>query len=377
MGLLRYFQSLAMTVKSMKIVIFAGGVGTRLWPLSRKNTPKQFERIIGDKSTLQQAVYRLIPDFSLSDIYVVTGKKYEDVVTKQLRDLPIENFIFEPTMRDVGPAIGLASLILLESVGDSPMAIVWSDHLVKNEEVFRKTLRLAENLVEKKKSNFVFIAQRARFANQNIGWIEIKESKPVVGGSNIYSFKKLIYRPKFREAKKFFEEKKYVWNLGYFVTRPSFLLSLFKKFKPEMYKEFIALQSAWGNRKFGEVLNKIYPSLEKISFDDAILQKIKPDKKISVISDDLGWSDVGAWEALKEALAEGREDNVTSGKVMLEDTKDSLVFNYTNKLCVAIDINGMLVIDTDDVLLICQKKSVPKIKKIVEGFAGTPHEHLT
>src|SRR3990170_6905967 len=131
----------------MKIVIFAGGVGTRLWPLSRKNTPKQFEKIIGDKSTLQQGVHRLMPDFAPSDIYVFTGRKYQEIVTKQLKELPKENFIFEPTMRDVGPAIGLAASIFSKSNEDEPIAILWSDHLVKNEEAFRKVLHLAEKII--------------------------------------------------------------------------------------------------------------------------------------------------------------------------------------------------------------------------------------
>src|SRR5947209_4889710 len=124
----------------MRIIVFAGGVGTRLWPLSRKNSPKQFGKIIGDKSTLQEAVYRLQPTFSPSDIYVATGKRYKDIVIEQLPELPKENFIFEPEMRDVGPAIGLATVLLEKRNPDEPIAIVWSDHLVKNIGMFQKTL---------------------------------------------------------------------------------------------------------------------------------------------------------------------------------------------------------------------------------------------
>ena len=159
----------------MKIVVFAGGVGTRLWPLSRKQTPKQFEKIIGEKSTLQLTVERLLPDFPLNDIYIATNKQYEHIIKKQLPHLPPKNIILEPQMRDIGPAVGLATAILAKEHPDSPFAIVWSDHLLKKDRRFREVLKLAEDLVKKNRNLLIFIGQRARFANQNIGWIELGE----------------------------------------------------------------------------------------------------------------------------------------------------------------------------------------------------------
>ena len=136
------------------------------------------------------------------------------------------------------------------------------------------------------------------------------------------------------------------------------------------------IQEEVGHESFEKTLEKIYPSLEKISFDDAILEKVDP-KYISVIAADLGWSDIGAWEALKEALEVSSSENVTRGKVLINDSSDNLIFNQTDQLVVGIDLSQMIVINTDDVLLICHKNSVPKIKKIVENLAGTPNEHLT
>ncbi len=133
----------------MKVVIFAGGVGTRLWPLSRKNTPKQFEKIVGDKSTLQLAVDRLQPDFKPEDIYISTGKKYEEIVRFHLPQIPPGNFIFEPEMRDIGPAVGVAMGILAKNHPDLPVAIIWSDHFVKKERRFREVLGFAKDLVLK------------------------------------------------------------------------------------------------------------------------------------------------------------------------------------------------------------------------------------
>ncbi len=359
----------------MKIVIFAGGVGTRLWPVSRKNTPKQFEKIIGDKSTLQQTIERLVPDFNPLDIYIATGKRYETVVREQLPQIPEKNFIFEPEMRDVGPAIGLAATILYKHFPNESIAILWSDHLVKHAETFVKVLKMAEKVVEEKKSDFVFIGQKPRFANQNMGWIEVEKQLEEKDGVKMYSFKKLFYRPEQSQAEKFFENKNFVWNLGYFVATPKYLCMLFETFVPNMFKKLMNIADVWQTSKFEQLLNSVYPTLEKISFDDAVLVRLEK-QKISVISADLGWSDVGAWEALKEALAETNEENLTKGNVVLEDSRDSLVFNYNSQLVVGIDLNDMLVVNTHDVLLVCPKKSVPKIKKLVESLTGTAHEHL-
>lgn len=352
----------------MKIVIFAGGVGTRLWPLSRKNSPKQFEKILGDKSTLQLAVDRLRPDFNFEDIYIATGKRYENIVREQLPQIPRGNFIFEPAVRDVGPAVGLSLSIIAKDHPNTPVAILWSDHFVKKERRFREVLHFAEDLVKKNNNSLILIGQRARFANQNLGWIEFGREIEEIKGTRVFEFKKLIYRPTLKEAENFLDQN-FAWNPGYFVTTPKFLLSQFEKFATDLYKGIVKI-------KDDNTLNAIYPTLEKISFDNAILEKIDP-QYVSVIASDLGWSDVGAWEALKEALEISTTENVTKGKTIITDSEDNLVFNYTDQLVVGIDLKKMLVINTDDVLLVCSKNSVPKIKKFVEKLENTPNRHLT
>ena len=360
----------------MKIVIFAGGVGTRLWPLSRKNSPKQFEKILGDKSTLQLAVDRLSPDFAPEDIYIATGKKYEKIVRQQLNKIPFKNFIFEPAVRDVGPAVGMAMSIVGKDHPDSPVAILWSDHFVKKERRFREVLQFAKDIIEKNKSSLVLIGQRARFANQNLGWIEFGKEVGEVRGTKVFEFKKLIYRPSLSQAEEFLKTDNFAWNPGYFVTTPKFILSQFKEFAPKLNKGLSEIQNAIGTSDFEKVVDEIYPTLEKISFDDAVLEKIDP-RHVAVVAADLGWSDVGAWEALKEALEKATDENVTKGKVIIDDSSDNLVFNYTDQLVVGIDLEKMLVINTDDVLLVCNKNSVPKIKKMVQKLENTSHEHLT
>lgn len=360
----------------MKAIIFAGGVGTRLWPLSRKKSPKQFEKIIGDKSTLQLAALRLLPDFSWKDIYVSTGKDYVKIVQEQLPQLPPDQVIGEPEMRDVGPAVGLMTALMMREAPHEPMVILWSDHLVKKEELFRRAILAAGKVVSSKPDKIIFVAQKPRFASENLGWIDYGKETLNASGIPFYAFVDFQYRPDATVAQRYFQSGHHAWNLGYFVTTPQFLWEQYRKLIPNVYQGLSRIADAWHTGRFPDVLSEVYPTLEKVHFDNAILEKLNPADAL-VISENIEWSDIGAWEALKEALQESEDKNVTQGKVLLTDTQDSLVYNYADQLVVTIDLEDMLVVNTSDVILVCRKKSVPKIKKLVESLAQTENEHLT
>ncbi len=360
----------------MKIVLFAGGVGSRLWPLSRKNAPKQFGKIIADRSMLQIAVHKLFPEFAWEDVFISTGTQYANHIHEQLPELPEKNVIVEPEMRDVGPAVGLVISQFVKTNPDEPIVLLWgSDHLVKKEAEFRKILRVAEKLVLKDPEKIVFIGQKPRFANQNLGYIEFGKETENVEGFPIHEFTGFQYRPALETAKEWAKDNRHSWNLGYFATTPRFLWKLFEEFSPELFKDLKKIQDAYGTDEYEKVLAEVYPKLEKISFDNAILEKMDP-KAGMVISADIGWSDIGAWEALKEALSDEIDANVTKGKVLLEDCVDSIIHNETKQLIVGIDLQGLVVVSMEDVILICPKDSVPKIKKFVQNLSGTDYEHL-
>ena len=155
----------------MKAVIFAGGVGSRLWPLSRENTPKQFEPISEGKSTLQLTVDRLVPEISPEDIYISTNAKFKEVIQKQLPQIPANNIICEPASRDVGPAVGLAVTHLFHLFPNETMAILWGDHLIQSPEIFRQMLSAGDEVVQNNEDKVVFLGQVPRYPNPNIGWI--------------------------------------------------------------------------------------------------------------------------------------------------------------------------------------------------------------
>ncbi len=361
----------------MKAILFAGGTGTRLWPLSRKNSPKQFEKIVGDKSTLQLGIERLSPDFKPEDIYISTNIVYKKIIQQQLPQIPAKNFIFEPEKKDLGPAIALVMGIFSQLFPNEPITLLWSDHLVKKAHLFKKIIRTASQYIKKNPQKIVFIAHKPRFASVNLGYIHVGKQRHAQDGIHFYQFEGFKYKPDEKTAKKFFDSDKYAWNLGYFVTTPKFIYDAFSRLAPNIYKNTQKILAKYGKKDYEQEVSRRYGKVENINFDNAILENL--DKKDAlVIVEDIGWSDVGAWEALKEALENHPYENVIRGRNYLEHVRDSLIYNYEDKkLIVGIDLDETIIVNTPDVLLITKKSSVPKIKNLVENFQGTEHEKLT
>jgi len=361
----------------MKIVIFAGGTGTRLWPLSRKKSPKQFEKIVDDYSTLQLTVSRCLLRFSEKDIFISTNVKYKEIIEEQLPQIPKSNFIFEPEKKDVGPAIALVCGIINKRFPKEPLAILWSDHLVKRNKLFIDILKKSGNYIEKNPEKIIFIGHKPRFPSINLGYIHFGEEKEKIDGLIFYEFKGFKYRPDKETAERYVTLKTYAWNLGYFVTTANFIYQQFSQLAPNIYKNTEKILSYYGKKEFSSVLKREYGKVESINFDNAILENLDKEKALVVI-EDIGWSDIGAWESLKEALENHPYENIIRGKVYLDQVRDTLIYNYEKeKLIVGIDLNELVVVNTSDVLLISRKSSVAKVKKIVESFEGTEHENFT
>ena len=180
----------------MKIIIFAGGFGRRLWPISLSSSPKQFEPIIGDRSTIQLAVDRVLPQFGAENIFISTNQRYADIIREQLPDVPAENVIGEPTRRDLAAAVGLAMAHLAKKgAADEPVGILWGDNYMKDVPVFQSVMGTAEKIIEQKQADMVFMGESPRFANANLGWINLGDERGNIDGNAFYNFGKLTYRP--------------------------------------------------------------------------------------------------------------------------------------------------------------------------------------
>jgi mannose-1-phosphate guanylyltransferase len=339
----------------MKLVIFAGGIGTRLWPLSRINSPKQFDKLFNGFSTLQLAFGRTAPVFGAENIYIQTVEPYREIIQQQLPELPAENILIEPARRDLGPAVCFAVCELYRRGYSGAISILWSDHLMKETEEFTGALAAAEKLIEVDPERFIFLAEYPRFANNNLGWIKIGAKKGKTGKYSIHHFAGWKYRPANEECQQMFASGDYFWNPGYFITSIDFLLQSYRSLAPEIYEAVVS-----GN----------YAAAEALHFDKAIIERLDL-SQAAVIKINMGWSDPGTLYALKEALEKSRQENVAHGKVVAFKTEDSLLYNLEKeKILAVIGLSGIVIINTPDALLVVPKNEVVHITKLIKKMEG-------
>ncbi len=341
----------------MNFLIFAGGAGTRLWPISRSHSPKQFEKLKDNTSTLQMAVERVSP-LGLSHIFISTNERYVPVVKEQIPQIDDSHIMSEPSRRDLAGAVLLALLRLKKSGISGTIALLWADHFMERPEAFRSALLRAEELITENKNRFVFLAEKPRFPNHNLGWIQI--GSEIHNG--VFQFEGWRYRPDVIECEDMFDSGLWQWNPGYFVADIDFVLSLYQKHQEVLYtavKEMVE-----GTRN----LDTEYATVPSISFDNAIIEKIDRSQAV-VLPVDLGWSDPGTLYALKEALQTGPEHTVAIGNTYELGTTDSFVFNEElHKLVTVIGLQGMVVVNTKDALLVVHKDHVPEIKTLLANL---------
>lgn len=350
----------------LKIVLFCGGSGTRMWPASRKEKPKQFQPLVGDTSMFQQAIARIKKGFPIKDVFVITGRQYVGHVVQQEPDLPLENVIIEPEMRDTLAAMGYAAAVLDKKFDNPIVASLWAaDHLVKNENEFIKALKSAFDYT-KETGKMVSIDVRPTYPNIHVGYIQIGKMIKKLNGMAIFDYVKQVEKPDMKTAKKLTSSWEYLWHAGYKVWHTEHMLSLIKTHKPKVYAGLMEIQKSWGQDSQDEVIRKVYPDLEKDSIDFAVFEKIKPGE-MAVLSADLGWSDIGAWNILKDELSENTQDNVIQGDVIDIDSEDSLIYaTEKDKIVATLGLNELIIVDTPDALLVCKKDKISDVKKIIE-----------
>lgn len=360
----RHEQKICYDGAIMINAIFAGGQGTRLWPLSRRATPKQFEPFFEGKSTLQLAVDRVRP-FGMNDLFISTNERYVDLVRSQVPDILDEHIFYEPAKRDLAAAVCLTLLRLKARGAVGAVAVLWADHVLQRTDVFAKALKKAEALVEQQSERLVFLAETPRFANHNLGWMRLGEEEE----PGVHAFCEWKYRPSVETCHIMFQSGDWRWNPGYFVFDLDFVLALYERHQPVLLH---ALQAMMCDE---EQLKAHYEELEALHFDNAILEKLEP-KQAVVLPIDMGWSDPGTLYAMKELLALSEEGNVERGRVVTHNTRDTFVYNANDaQLVTTVGLDGVIVVNTKDSILVCDKRSVPEIKELLakldaQGFSS-------
>jgi len=272
----------------MKAVILAGGYGTRLYPLSTKEHPKQFINLIGERTLFQQTIDRL-SFLNKNDIFVATNKEYIHFIKEQAPEIPDENIFEEPSMRNTATCIAYAALKLSQKE-DEVMAIIYADHLVRDTDEFARKLLSAE-ILAKEENTLNIIEVEAKFPSTKLGYVKIGNLIKEINGEKIYEFKSFKEKPDEETAKKYLESKDYLWNTGFYVWKIKTILEKYSKFLPQT----LAL-----------LKNNEYDKCENISIDYAIMEKVDP-KEVRILPAILGWSDIGTWESLFQELEKNKE----------------------------------------------------------------------
>lgn len=358
-----------------KALIFCGGVGTRLWPMSRKNHPKQFQPLVGTKSMFEVTVNRVLKGFSPEDIFIATGAEYLEYIKEQAPLIPEENIIAEPVRRDTMGAVGLATKIISEKHPDAIIAAIWgADHIVKDEHEFNLVIKLASAYAQEH-SKIVKIDVRPTFPSIHNGWVEMGEVVDSIQERAVHKFVRFIEKPNYEKAKVLFENRNYLINTGYLVWPAKLMLDLYEKYQPETFQILNKIGNGVGNSGLGQLILEQYPLIPKISVDYAIFEKLD-DTNTVVIPADLGWTDVGTWQLLYQGLVTNpNTDNLTKGDVELIDVERSLVYSNVNKKIISvIGVNDICVVDTDDGLIICDIHRTDEIKKLIERLETNKDE---
>ncbi|MFH0805162.1 MAG: sugar phosphate nucleotidyltransferase [Patescibacteria group bacterium] len=347
----------------MKVVILAGGGGTRLWPVSRKTKPKQVQPFIGNRTLLQVTYLRSRRGFAAADIFISTNYQQYPLIRKQLPQLPPANYILEPMKRDTAPAIGLAAVAVARRFPREAMMIASSDHYIKNEKEYIRTARLAETLVSANPQYSVLLGIRPTYPETGYGYLKINKLFRQAGDDEVFYAERFVEKPDLGTAKLYVKRWDYLWNSGIFCWRVDHLLSLYRKFLPVHYASLRRLQPALGTRAERTVVTREFTKMKPISIDYGIMERTK---KILVIPAAFDWADVGHWRTVRDILAHNPEENVTRGPNIAHDSQGNLLYSYTGKLIATAGLRDTIVIDTEDCLLVCPRDRAQDVKKIVE-----------
>lgn len=347
-------------------LLFAGGVGQRLWPISRKNTPKQFSPLLESKSSLQLAVEHLLPILPPENIFVSTNERYLDLLSQQVPEIPQKNFIFEPVRRDVAAAVAY-SFLKLEKMGLSgPIIFQWADTYIRYGDRLLEAIDVGSELVEDNPNRLVFLGETPRFASENLGYIEHGEEVGQVWDMPYYQFRSMVYRPNLELCQKMIKAGNYCWNAGFYVTTINFVVNQYRLFNPHITTIVDEILSYTGTEQELPQLRRLYPTIPTMHFDEAFLMRLRPDQAF-LLKVNLGWSDPGSLYSLKEALQTSQDSNVTQGNVVVVETSDSLVMNEEeDKIISVMGLQGVMIVNTHDALLVISKDSVRHIKRLLD-----------
>lgn len=350
-------------------VIMAGGKGERFWPRSRTACPKQFLSLTADGETMiQKTVKRLSPLVSPEDTFFVTNTAYLGLVSEQLPDIPRANVIAEPCPRNTAPCIGLAAGIIQQKYGDAVMLVLPSDHLIHAEDMYLDTLRKA-CLAAEDGMNLVTLGITPTYPETGYGYIKYVRGS---GRNGVYSVERFVEKPDLETARTYLREACYLWNSGMFIWKASSILANIAQYMPELSEGLIPIVEAYGTPQFGQVLQERFSTLPSESIDYGIMEKAE---HIFTIPGSFGWDDVGNWLAISRINHTDADGNCLAGDVVSVSSRGCTI-SGGKRLIAALGLQDIVIVDTPDALLVCDKNSTQDIKKILSELRADGRTEL-
>lgn len=334
-------------------LIMAGGKGTRFWPLSTEEKPKQFLNLVGDNTMIQMTVNRILPIIPIERIFVCTGEKYIDYVINQLPELPKENIIVEPEGRNTAPCIALSSMIIKRKFNDASVLVLPSDHLIEKEDEFRSIILKGNDFLENNPYNIVTLGIQPNRPETGYGYIKLKDEI----FNNIYKVDKFVEKPDENTAKKYLANGNYLWNSGMFLWKAENIINQIKNYSPDIYEALKEIETIEED-VMDNYIKENYKNTTNISIDYAVLEH---SKDIYVIPSDIGWDDIGTWKAVERYRDRDLDDNIVAENVSVIESKSNMIVN-NKKRVVLIGIEEVMTLETEDSIFIVNKKYMDNLR---------------
>ena len=353
-------------------VILAGGIGTRLWPRSRRRRPKQLLDIVNRRTMLQNTVDRVQPLIPPERTFVVTGAEYVAQVREQLPQLPPDNVLVEPVGHGTAPCIGLAAVALSHLAPQGVMVSLHADHVIADAPRFRDLLLAAADMA--RLGRMVTLGIQPTYPETGYGYIERGRFVRRSRGEPVYKVVRFLEKPPAEQAAEFVRDGHHYWNSGLFIWRVDTILQAIQQWLPNLYAQLMLISEAWGTPEQDAVLNRVWPATESISIDVGIMEKATD---IVVVPAQIGWSDIGSWASLADIMDANHEGNVILGdsEHLSLDTRNSLIY-APGRVIATIGLTDTIVVDTGDVLLICTKSRAQDVRQFVEKLRSAGRHDL-